>query len=88
MGDLNAEREGGGLSPTGKLRKQLLHGVVNTGRGIRTGLTPGWVTCSLAVWPRVSHSISLIPVSFCIALGTSCCLSGMCVARNTIELNL
>lgn len=37
---------------------------------------------------RVSHSISLIPVSFCTALETSCCLSGMCVARNTIELNL
>ena len=58
MGDLNAEREGGGLSPTGKLRKQLLHGVVNTGRGIRTGLTPGWVTCSLAVWPRAPAEAS------------------------------
>ena len=40
MGDLSAEREGGGLSPTGKLRKQLWHGVVNTGHGIRTGVTP------------------------------------------------
>ena len=70
VGDLSAEREGGGLSLTGKLRKQLWHGVVNTGHGIRTGVTPGWVTCSLAVWPRVSHSTSLIPVSSCIALGT------------------
>ena len=88
VGDLDAEREGGGPSPAGKLRKQLWHPVVNTGRGIRTGFTPGWVTCSLAVWPRVSHSTSLIPVSFSTALGTSCCLSGMCVVRNTIELNL